>query len=419
MNKKFLFVVLAIMMISAIVLSGCAAQAPAPSATPSPTPTPTAEAKVLKIGVIDTLTGPSSDILKLAADGATLAKEWFNNKGGITIKGQKYLIDIDIQDNKMSVDGAVAAANKLVNDQGIKFISGSYPPFISNGITSVTEPAHVLYGDLYNCGQKEEYGPQTPYKFVTCLGSLEGQKSSMIFLKEKHPEVKTIAYVLVDDGQIRDNDPVVRATAEKLGFTIVGDIVGWTLDTVDFTPIAQKAVSRNADAIMTGNGSTDQSGSILKLARQMGYTKPIFQSNVNPAVDVLKIAGKEAATNYFAKGISADTPDMPQITQEAVKLAVAKYGRLDIAQLYGFNGMYVLVNAIEKAQSLDPTEVRDFMAKMTDVDTAFGPGKMTGLQTYGINHTVVHPIPIQLLENGELKPGRWMTVDECSMEGKW
>ena len=92
----------------------------------------------------------------------------------------------------------------------------------------------------------------------------------MTYLKQKYPDVKTIAFILVNDGQIADNDPVVRATATKLGLTIKGDIVGFTPDTQDFTPIAQKAVAINADAIMIGNSITTWFGLSIKAIRALG-----------------------------------------------------------------------------------------------------------------------------------------------------
>ena len=98
----------------------------------------------------------------------------------------------------------------------------------------------------------------------------------MTYLKQIHPEVKTIAYVLIDDGQIADNTPQVKASAEKLGLTIVGDIIGFAPPTVDFMPIAQKAVSRGADAIMLGNGPTDYMGQMLKNCPDVGLSPSRF-----------------------------------------------------------------------------------------------------------------------------------------------
>ena len=75
------------------------------------------------------------------------------------------------------------------------------------------------------------------------------------------------------------------------------------------------------------------------------------------------------------------------------------------------NGLYVSVKAIEKAQSLDPKEVAAVWEKDWDsIDTLFGPGKIGGMETYGIKHSVYYSIPIQVLENGVVKDAGWVDV---------
>jgi ABC-type branched-subunit amino acid transport system substrate-binding protein len=395
-------------------VGGCASPTAAPTAAPtavSQAPASTAAPKSLVIGEIETLTGASSDNLKLAASGAYLAQQYINNHGGITINGEVYMVDIKLEDNKGSADGASAAATKLIQDVGVRFVTGSGPPPLTNAIGAVAEPAGVLYASIYNNGTKAEQNPDRKFTFVANPDSFAGQISAMTYLKQIHPEVKTIAYVLIDDGQIADNTPQVKASAAKLGLEIVGDIIGFAPPTVDFTPIAQKAVARDADAIMLGNGSPDYMGQTLKAARTMGYTKPIFVCSMTPPQDIMKIAGPEASTNFFGHGISelVDVPDLPDITKEVIAMAVADpdIGRFDMMMAQGFDAIYTMVQAIEHAQSLDPQVVAAAWEKMDTINTVFGPGHMGGLQTYGINHSVYTKLPILRLENNQLMWGSW------------
>ena len=82
----------------------------------------------LVIGEIETLTGASSDNLKLAASGAYLAQQYVNNHGGITINGETYMVDIKLEDNKGTADGASAAATKLIQDEGVRFRHRQWSP---------------------------------------------------------------------------------------------------------------------------------------------------------------------------------------------------------------------------------------------------------------------------------------------------
>src|SRR5512143_3048862 len=345
-----------------LVALGVGACTPAAAPTTAPQePAANATPKTLVIGEIETLTGASSDNLKVAASGAYLAEQYINRHGGITINGDVYMVEIKLEDNGGTADGASAAATKLIQQDHVMFVTGSGPPPLTNAIGAVAEPAGVLYASIYSNGTKAEQNPDRKFTFIANPDSFAGQISAMTYLKQIHPEVKTIAYVLIDDGQIADNTPQVKASAEKLGLEIVGDIIGFAPPTVDFTPIAQKAMERNADAVMLGNGPTDYMGQMLKNLRTMGYTKPIFVCSMTPPQDIMKIAGPEASTNFFGHGISelVDIPNAPDITKEVIAMAVAdpQIGRFDMMMAQGFDAIYTMVQAIEYAQSLDPQVV--------------------------------------------------------------
>jgi branched-chain amino acid transport system substrate-binding protein len=374
------------------------------------------EAKVFTIGEIDAMTGMFADIMKYVPEGETLAKDYINNQGGFTVGGQKYTLAIELRDSKSTPEGATAAANELVFDKKVQFIAGTGPAFLTTAIDAVTEPAGVLYTAIYQNGMKTEMGKAYPLKFVGSCCSFSGQATALAYLKQKYPDVKTVAYILVDDGQIADNDPVVRATATKLGLTIKGDIVGYAPGTTDFTPIAQKAIALNTDAIMLGNGVSAWLGMILKSVRGLGYTKPVFSCSYPTLGDVAQIAGKDAE-GFFGNSIPSDAtiPDLPQITKDVIKMATDKYGELNTMHIQGFQAVYSLVQAIVAANSFDPKAVAAKWEKMDSIETIFGTGKMGGLQTYGVNHNVYFKVPIAVIKNGKLEMGGWISLDQARM----
>ena len=60
-----------------------------------------AETNTLKIGLITSVTGPLAPAMKSIADAAKPAQDLMNQRGGITIKGQKYLIEVDAEDDQV------------------------------------------------------------------------------------------------------------------------------------------------------------------------------------------------------------------------------------------------------------------------------------------------------------------------------
>jgi branched-chain amino acid transport system substrate-binding protein len=407
--KKLLIPVILILIV-AVLATACSSS----TTTPAASAAPGAAAKTLTIGEIEPLTGMFGDIFKYVPQGEQLAKDYINNKGGITVGGQKYNLDIITLDGKDSPDGATAAATDLVLDKKVKFIAGTGPAFMVPAIDAVTEPNGVLYTAVYQNGQKVEMGPSYPLKFVGSPCSFSGQKATLTYVKKNYPNIKTVAYILVNDGQIADNDKPVRDTATKLGLTIKGDIIGFTPDTQDFTPIAQKAVAANADAIMIGNAITPWFGLTIKAIRGLGNTKPIFSCcDAFVLPDIAGIAGADAE-GFFGPSIPSDPniPGLPQIGKDVVKMANDKGWTLNSMHVQGFSAVYSMVQAIQAANSLDPKVVAAKWEQMTTLDSIFGPAKMGGKTTYGVNHNVYYQTPISVLKNGKVVFDQWVSLDD-------
>lgn len=364
--------------------------------------------KILKIGVLEALTGFGSAAEKIHWEGFQVAEEWLNARGGITINGQKYLIKFVVEDNKGTGDGAVAAANKLVYEHNLKFSLGDLMPWTNAAAGTVTERAQVLRGVEYNVCTPAEYGPNTPYTFVLDLGTVEYMTGLYNYLQKAEPELKTTVIIHPDDGAGPYAVPIVKRLAEKRGYKILGDVISWPLDTVDFNPVIKKALARKPDFISLVNGWPAAMGAMLKAAREAGFTGPIICNH--PCEEVGIVAGPAASNNYIGIGVVADSPDNTPIIKEMTPIFKKKYGRADFYHFMPFNCAYVLVRAIESAKSLDPTVVKDHMEKMKTFESIYGPAHFGGLKTYGINHTICHPVGIQTLMDNQIKHAAWVDI---------
>ena len=77
----------------------------------------------------------------------------------------------------------------------------------------------------------------------------------------------------------------------------------------------------------------------------------------------------------------------------------------------GWSSIWTLVQAIEKAQSIDPTAVMKTWEKMDTVQTPWGTGRMGGAKTFGLKHMVIDLSPITRLQNGKVEFVRWYKVE--------
>jgi branched-chain amino acid transport system substrate-binding protein len=407
--KKLLIPVVLVLIIALVSIS-C-------SSSNSTSSAPASGTKVLQIGEIESLTGLFSDFMKYVPQGGQLAADYINNHGGLTINGQKYTIALTVVDNKSSPDGSASAATDLILDKNIKLIFGTGPTPLVIAIDQVTEQNGALYTGIYSNGTPDELGPSHPLKFVGSNCTFSAMYTSMLFMKQIHPEVKTFAFIQSDDGQIASDVPVLKALAAKAGLTLQGDIVGQLNSTTDYTPICQKAVSLNADAIFLGNMATGAVGQDVQGIRALGYTKPICDASYPVLADVASMVGKANAEGLFAPGVPADPniPNLPAITKEVIQASIAKYGAFNALTVQGFDALYTMAQAIEKAQSTDPKVIAAAWEKMTTINTIFGPGKMGGMQTYGVNHNVYFSAPMSIVKDGVISVGAWIPLDQSAM----
>jgi len=364
--------------------------------------------KTLKIGVIVSKVGFASASETLIWNGIQLFEEWINKKGGIKIGPDRYSVQFIAEDGQSSADGAVAAATKLVSDHQVKFVIGPVMPFMVVASGSVTEQAKVLRVVLYNCFTPDEYGPKTPYTFIANDCTIDFTTPDLQFLKARFPQAKNIGILTPDDGASAFIEPAFKKKAAEEGLNPLPGVT-WPLDTTDFTSFMVKALAHKPDAIFLVNGWPIHMGAMLKAARQLGFTGPMFGCHEDP-YDIATVAGQAASNNFFVHNLQVDSPAMTPMIKEIMKLGQAKFQRQSPTYVWAWEAAYCLTQAIQKAQSLDPTVVKNTWEKMSSIDTVYGPGRVGGMKTYGINHNVSYSTPVTSLQDGKVVWVGWWKV---------
>ena len=142
----------------------------------------------------------------------------------------------------------------------------------------------------------------------------------------------------------------------------------------------------------------------LMAARQLGF-QGVFISNSPLAPETfLAVAGPDDVDNLITNGMHSDKPTAE--IAKVIKRWKEKYNDAFVPDsLMGFDAVWVLVQAIEKAQSLDAKKVMAAFESMTnigDLQTAFGPAKMGGMERFGTNRSLIRPLALTHLKKGKL-----------------
>jgi branched-chain amino acid transport system substrate-binding protein len=415
--KKLILVFLVILLAVALVMVGCSntgqsspqtsqppSTAQSPSASqPQQTPAASQGAKTIKIGIIYGITGPDSPHQIMERDAALLAIEYVNEKGGVTINGEKYLFEGDVADNKGTPPGSIDAATKLVQQDNVKFIIGCVIPVQVDAVASVTEKAGVLFAatrtDVIHADRPLSF--TTNYTFAAPLPFLYE------VLLSKYPNVKTIGFMIGDESGARAVGEVSKQIAQGRGLTSVGDVIHpW--ETSDYYSSWTKMKSLNPDAVDNGLSLPNSTAALVKQGREIGYKGPMIAAIPGDPNTLIQMIGAQYANDFINATYDPYGPEAPAMVQDIVKRWEAKYqSKFDADGTEAFDSIYVLSQVLQKAQSLDPVQVAKVWESMPTVETVKGTAKMGGLATWGLNHMVFNPCPVSIYNQGKSNFVNW------------
>ena len=121
-----------------------------------------------------------------------LFQNMINEKGGIDIKGQKYKIEVVLEDCKSTLDGVTA--RRPAREQGHQVRSGR-PARLRKRSAPITNRNKILDVLGYNILSPEQIGPNQPYAFAGLGGAGARALSGIKLMKTKFPQVKNLCMV--------------------------------------------------------------------------------------------------------------------------------------------------------------------------------------------------------------------------------
>jgi branched-chain amino acid transport system substrate-binding protein len=403
--KKVLLIVSIVLLVSAFVLGGCNGTTSTPSETAAPP-------KHLKVGAVMPISGPISTVGMAFVRGYELYFDKVNAAGGIKVGNDTYLVDFMVEDSQVNPEAAGTAANKLVFQDQVKFVFGEILEQDTQAIYDVAAPNGVLHlvSWVNVVGHPADVSPDKPLCVRPNISPDDSDIPLLDYLKEAYPDVKTIALAVPDIIP----QPMVDKLKSEItarGIEIVGSEI-WEWGVTDYVPLYTKILASNPDAVYAMVSA--QASYQLMAARQLGFNGPFISSSpLGPDV-FLAVAGPTACTNLICAGWdpAAATGELKEIVDGWKAKWSTEPFVSDAA--FAWDQASILVQAIKKAQSVDPAAVLAALDTMTapgSVQTSFGSARMGGMGTFGVNRVLVRPIPISRIMNGVIESVGFIPID--------
>jgi len=353
----------------------------------------------LKLGVIAALSGGGTAWGLGLQRGVQIALDEVNASGGLKVGGKTYKLGLVAYDDQYNAAQAKTAVDRLVQQDGIKFIMGPIGSPGALSSLSVTQPAKVLqFVDGYAPGiLKNDFN--AAYIFRVDNSNLEFSERIVTWIKQAMPEVRKVGMIVPNDATGQAAVPTLTAAYKKQGLDVWVDF--YERGNKEFTPVLLRMMAQNVDLFDLNSASPGDAGLMVKQVRQIGFKGKVLQAGGAGVDEIVAIAGPLA--NGFIKYDVVDEADArtkPLVDAYARKFSGPMNGMVPIY----YNATQILLEAMRRADSLDTTKVRDEVEKLQGWNTQlYGPLRWGGQVSYGNNHQIMLPFYMKQVDGKSIR----------------
>ena len=312
----------------------------------------------VKVGILLPLTGTFAAVAETQRDGALLAIDVINKRGGLNMPNGKVKVEGVVADDEAKQDVGIRRYRYMV-DEGVKGLGGQTFAPLAYAINAMVNKDPLPYFPVCVMAKEAfEKGKLSPTTFATAyspwtVGYMAGQAAVKTLGKKK---IFFLARADSFGWDIRDG---VYAAAKEYGAEIVGyDEV--SLGTADFTTVLQKVKAAKPDVFIAAQFAAD-AVALLKQVNQMGLNKDMTIFNAFITNTVAKGLPPEAlqdvyAMHYFYYDLD-NFPDkeVAKSAKEFTNLYRSKYGRPpDAYAAIAYIAYLEMFRGFELSKSFDP-----------------------------------------------------------------
>ncbi|RKU24315.1 hypothetical protein C6503_01175 [Candidatus Poribacteria bacterium] len=379
--KSFTFIVA----IATLIISFSACERVSQIVQPTTSDTEDTSSEI-SIGVVLPLTGHLASAGELMKQGFDLALSEINN-GQLGNPQFKFIIE----DDTSTTEGAVAAFNKLIHEDGVSVILGP-------ASSTATEAAFPVAGEnqivaISPTSGKRGLSAISDFVFRIPLTTdvVVPKGIEVTYAKLGYQRVATMYDEI--DGFSTDRDAALQEAFTVRDIAVLTTEIFRSGDT-DFSAQLTRIQALNPDAIFVSALPPEKPGILIK-AHELGISVPIIVSSVTNVEVAAAGPAAEGVITFIDWLPTDDTPG----NQAFVQSYNAIYGgepNAFVAASYA--SVYILAEAIKNAPSTDSVSIRDALANISDFDTIFGKF------SFNANGDAVYAPGVLIVKDGTLQP---------------
>ncbi len=337
-----------------------------------------AKSKTIKVGINAPITG---DIPKVGEGSKYAAEMWLEDikaAGGLQVGGEKYMVEVIVEDNESKPESAAKAATKLITEDEVLAIVG---PQASSQAIPAGEMANN-YGTpmISPWSTNPDTTKDRPFVFRGCfLDPFQGPVVANFIKDEFGFKKAAVLYDIASDYPKGLAEVFKEAWENINGPGSVVAFESFTTKDADFSSQLTNIISSGAQFLFTPQ-YYNEVALIVQQAQELGFKGPIVGSDSWGSAETVKLCGEACyglffSTHYAAAGATG-------ATKEFIERYEKKYGYTpdDVGALT-WDALRLVQKAIEDTGKLtgnlknDRVAVKDALAKIKEFDGI--TGKMT------------------------------------------
>ena len=359
-----------------------------------------AQDKPVKLGVMLPLSGPAALAGTSILEGIQFAAEENNANGGVL--GQP--VELVIEDDEGNATKGVTAVRKLIEQDGVAAISGTYVSGVALAATKVAREFNVpmISAGSTSSDVTDFNEAGDPWFFRAFPGSREQARQSAQDIIEKLDATKVAV--------LHENSVYGKSLSDSLAANLAdvgGEIIlteTYNPDERDFFSVLTKVRAAQPDAIYIA-GLMDAGAQIIKQSAELGVDTQIMGSGSMMSDKLIELAGPASEGFAVSSMFEPSTPN--EYGAAFTERFRAKFNKEpDVYSALGYDSMNVLIEAVRRAGAADGAAIQAELNTMDDVPLVQGPqGTVAAFDEQG---SVPFKIGLAIVRDGKRE---WLPFD--------
>ncbi|HEB71720.1 MAG TPA: hypothetical protein ENI77_03770 [Nitrospirae bacterium] len=327
-----------------------------------------------KIGVLGAMTGQLKRFGMDASNGAELASDELNAKGGI--RGKQF--ELLVFDTRGAIAGARQGVETLLRHKTIGIV-GAATGEVSFSATKLLNDNQMI---MVSAGSRRRLGDTGPYNFRNTLNDADGIGSLIDYIS-KNRKWKTVALFssVLNDYSIQLN-AIFKSKLMEHNYDITHELYLWSdamsnIGEDEQTIVGQvKKLQKNPPDFVVFSGNGKEAVKVVNEMRRRSLNIPLMGAEDMDVPELAALGAKAAgALIYSGFNVNSKTPKVAAFVNMYKKKFGAPPTRL---AALSYDTYQLLAQAIENAKSMRPSHVREALLSIKNFNgvtgvTSIGP----------------------------------------------